>query len=187
MPSPGRLNLVGSVIGIALCALILLGWRQHLPSDTSSVQIDLAPFGSWGAVAVPAILLLVGAVFFLARIAMHELIHAIACPGFGLSDAAVLGVWPSRLIPYADYQGPMPCWRGTIVAIAPFTILSLLPLAMASSGASVPTFCVVVSVVNALVCGGDALIGFMVLSQVPLRAVVQNKQWGMWWRSAGSP
>lgn len=135
--------------------------------------------------AVPAVLLLVGDVFFLALIAMHVLIHASVCPGFGLSAAVVLGVWPSRLMPYADYQGPMPCWRGTVVAFAPFTMLSLAPLAVAFGGASVPTLCVVVSVVNALVCGGDALIGVMVLWQVPLRAVVQNKQWGMWWRSAG--
>jgi hypothetical protein len=185
MPSPRRLMIVGSAVGIAMGALVVFGWRQ-VPAGTPLVLMDLSTFGPWAALATPLILLLSVVISFAGLLVVHELIHVLACPGLGLSSANVMGVWPSRLLPYADYQGPLPCWRAIIVALAPFTILSLVPLAVAFLAGSAPTFWMLVSVVNALGCGGDALLCFVMTSQVPLGAVVQSKRWDMWWRPAAA-
>lgn len=183
VPSPRRLVIIGSAIGLPLCAVVLLGWLQ-LPSSAPIVRMDLAAFGPWGAVIAPLIMLLSAMISFVGLIGVHELIHVLACPGLGMSSASVIGVWPSRMLPYGDYQGALPCWRCIVVAMAPLTILSLVPLAVASILGQVSTFWMAVSIVNALVCGGDKLLCFVVAWQVPLSAVVRNKQWDTWWRPA---
>ena len=183
MPAPGRLVIIGSVVGIPLAVLVAFGWSWWFTMDTPLVQIDVTASDSWGAV-VPLILLLTGMVSFGGLITLHELFHALASPRFGLSSATVIGVWPSRFLPYADYQLPLPCWRFLIVAVTPFVVLSLIPLAVAHVAGLVSGVSMMVSVVNALISGGDAYICYVVLAQVPLDAAVQSKQWDAWWRTA---
>lgn len=180
IPSPGQLKVAGSAMGIVLCALVVLGWTRV---DVTSVggQINLAGLGSWAAVIVPLFVIFAVVLFFVGLTVVHELLHAVAFPRFGWSAATILGVWPRQLMPYADYQGPLPCWRFVLVSLMPFTFLSLLPLAVSLLAGSGSIFWLAVSVVNALVCGGDAVIGFVVIRQVPLGTVVRNKGWDTWW------
>ena len=40
-------------------------------------------------------------------IPVHELLHAVVHPGWGLSSNSVIGLWLSRALFYAHYEGPM--------------------------------------------------------------------------------
>lgn len=183
IPTPGRLLIFGSLAGVPLAAALALGWSKWFSLDTPLVQIDVTAFGPAGAL-VPLGILLLGILSFGGLIALHEVVHVLGGPRFGLSSATVIGVWPSRCLPYADYQGPLPCWRFMLVAAAPFIVLSLTPLVLAHVAGCVSRFSMMLTIANALVSGGDAILCFVVLAQVPLDGVVQSKQWAIWWRPA---
>jgi hypothetical protein len=123
------------------------------------------------------------AVFFAGLIFVHELIHALACPCFGFTSATMLGVWPSKILAYANHTGPISFRRGMVIGMAPFLVLSLAPLLTAFVGGPHGQFLTLVSVMNAMVCGGDVVICLMLICQVPLNATIRNKGWDTWWRS----
>ena len=74
--------------------------------------------------------------------------------------------------------------RGVLVAMAPFLVLSVGPFLAELVGGLQSSFLAFVSIVNAVVCGGDAFILVMFLAQIPLSASVRNKGWYTWWRPA---
>jgi len=184
LPGSWALLAIGSVIGILLCSATALGWS--LVPLTSTAM----PFGiGWLGIRVPAILiplliLFQGVLYFVMLTIVHELIHALAFPGFGLSSGSILGFWSRRILPYADYHGPLPCWRFVVVGVAPLATLSVAPLLISLLVGSASKFWILVSVVNALGSGGDVLIVGLVLSQVPIQAVIRNKAWETWWQPA---
>lgn len=98
-PSPFTLQLAAVPVGMALLALLVLAWLSLTP--LASTPLDL--HGTWAAVA--ALVVLAGGLPTL--VAMHEILHALGHPGCGFSRASVLGIWPSRLLFYAAYLGPM--------------------------------------------------------------------------------
>ena len=61
-------------------------------------------------------------------IPIHELLHAIAHPGAGLSAGTVMGFDRNLARPYCLYTRPYSRERVIIVALAPFVLLTLLPL-----------------------------------------------------------
>ena len=182
---PGTIMLIGSLVGIPLAALIGNAWSR-IPGGLTSTGFDVMTLGRWSAVLLPLLLLLSMAIFFAGLILVHELIHALACPHFGLTSETVLGVWPRKCIAYANHSGPISLKRGIVIGSAPFMILSVAPLLVAAVGGPQWTLLQWVSVVNAMMCGGDAVIGVMIVSQVPFNATLRNKGWNTWWRS-GEP
>ena len=84
---------------------------------------------------------------------------------------------------YGGHSGPVSCRRFVVVAFAPFLVLSVAPLLVAFVGGPHWPFLMLVSVVNALMCGGDAVICMMLIYQVPFNATVRNKGWDTWWRT----
>jgi hypothetical protein len=67
-------------------------------------------------------------ILLLVIIPIHELVHVLCQPGFGLSHNSVIGVWPARLAFYAHYAGPITRGRCLVGMVAPFVVLSLVPL-----------------------------------------------------------
>lgn len=190
-PGYGSLIVFGTVVGALVGAAIGFGWSQ-VPGRSPGLRIDFAAFGvQVGAVGATGFILGVGLVFLALLVGMHELLHALAFPGFGLSRATVLGFWPSRFLPYADHQGPLPCWRYVVGALAPLGLLSITPLAVVLATGSSSTWWMLVSVINALASGGDVVIVAMVLAQVPKGAALRNKGWDTWWQppegASGAP
>lgn len=180
LPSPGQLMVVGSALGIPLGGLMIWGWRS-VSAHPPDLRFQLPGLGWAAAIVAPILLLLIGLLLFGGLIVVHELLHALASPGLGLSSKTILGIWPSRMMPYADYQGAIPCWRCHVVALAPFVLLSLLPWAVSFAIGQASIFWFAVSLLNALVCGGDVLMGLAIAAQVPLDAMVRNKGWQAWW------
>jgi hypothetical protein len=181
-PSSYALIAVGSLIGVPVGIAFAYLWSQ-VQVQPISIQLNLSLFGSWAPVAVLVMLPLLALAFFLLLIAIHELLHALACPKYGLSRETVIGVWPSRLMPYAGHLGEMPCWRYLVMALAPFLVLSVLPLLIAAFVERTPSTLALLSTVNALCCGGDFVLVAVIASQIPLRAAVRNKGWATYWRN----
>jgi hypothetical protein len=65
---------------------------------------------------------------FLGVLIVHELIHLIAHPKFGLSKDSVLGVWPKAGVCYAFYGGELSRNRFILIIALPLFVLTIAPL-----------------------------------------------------------
>jgi Putative zincin peptidase len=170
------MQLLATPVGVATATVVWTAWQRLVL--VPSLLFDTR---TGGAVLAVALILL----SFPLMIVVHELLHAVAQPRFGSSDATLIGVWPSRLLFYAHYSGPLSRDRFLGVFVLPFLVMSVLPLLLAAGGA-LPTVLVFpaawCSTWNAFFCCGDLLGGGLILSQVPRTAIVQNSGWRTYWK-----
>jgi len=124
---------------------------------------------------------LVGGAFLLALLVMvpvHELIHALACFQGIRSRHLIVGFWPSRGLCYALYDSPLPRNRVLGMVVAPFLAFSILPLlCLPWLHGAAWSLVLVFSLLHTGACGGDAIVFFQLLSQVPRQALVHNNGW----------
>lgn len=124
---------------------------------------------------------------FPAIIIVHELLHASAFPKDGAREDVLIGVWSSRMLFYAHYHGEMSRNRFLLVFVAPFVVISLLPLAVASV-VPLPGWLLLAlawcSTWNAIFACGDAFGVALILSQIPGNARVRNLGYRTYWRLA---
>ncbi len=180
-PSPLLMNVLAIptallmfALTIGLLSLAWEGWWIAAIWGDSEIEYTSSPF--------PLIL----AIIFIS-IPVHEFVHALTHPHFGSSSKSILGLWLSRGLFYAHYEGEMPRNRFLVILAMPFLILSMLPVTIiALIGSSVPTtlprYLVFVALVNSVLSSGDALGFALILSQIPRSAVVRNKGWKSYWK-----
>ncbi|MFA5193474.1 MAG: metalloprotease family protein, partial [Verrucomicrobiia bacterium] len=114
------------IIALPLCVVIagLLGGILHY----------VAPRGICGHGSVsfsgPDVLILLGGMVAVVVlfIAVHEMIHALVHPAQGRTDKTIIGIWLSRLLFYAHYEGVLSRTRFLAVFAAPLVVLSLCPI-----------------------------------------------------------
>lgn len=121
---------------------------------------------------------------YVATIAIHELVHAAIHPDRGLSERTVLGLWPSRLVFFAHYEGARSKGNFTLGIIAPFLVLTILPLMAAHQFGWSSWILGAVIVLNASVSSADVLGFFIASFGLPGSSMVQNRGWHSYWRSA---
>lgn len=161
-PTPWAMQILSVPIGIAAMAVLLVLWMVLTPVGSEPPSV---------AECVVALIAVVPA---------HEALHLLVHPRTGDS---IVGFWPSRLLFYTLYQNRLTCRRYLTVLLAPIVGLSLAPLAAcALAGVSSP-FLTVASVANALFASGDLFAVGLLLAQVPTRATLRNKGWGVWWKA----
>jgi len=119
---------------------------------------------------------------FVVMIPIHELIHAFANPSFGMTTRTYVGVWPSKMLFYAHYEGELPRGRFLFVLIAPTLVLTVLPLLLLAAFRLDVPFLAAMAFANALGAAGDLLGIGILLSQIPRGALVRNKGWRSYWR-----
>jgi hypothetical protein len=166
---------VGVVVGIGAALL----WAATAPSATL-LSVTVRP----GQSAVLAALLVwgkvLGAVALL--VVVHELLHAASYPGRLFGPRTIIGVWPTKGLFYAHYDGPLSRNRFLLVLLMPFLILTagfwLVELVARTGWGLAPGW----SVLNAVFSGGDLLAAAMVAWQIPPQAEVRNQGWQTWWR-----
>jgi hypothetical protein len=168
---PTALLMLGLTIG-----LLLLAWEGGPPTilRDSAAESTTSP-----------LLLILGII--LLSIPVHEVVHAVTHPHFGLSSNSILGLWLSRGLFYAHYEGEMSRNRFLAILAMPLLVLSLLPVAIiAFIGSSAPTmvpgYLVIVALVNSALSSGDAVGFALILGQIPSSAVVRNKGWDSFWK-----
>jgi hypothetical protein len=154
-------------IGGAVCAVVALFWLHATPV-TKNPDINLA------AILISLVLLL----------PIHELLHAVVHPKFGTSRHTFIGVWPSRLVCYAFYDGVLSRNRLIATLGMPLLVITFLPLAAGMVFGHASVTVAYISSLNALAAGGDIYGICLLLWQVPRRANVFNEGWRTYW-SAG--
>jgi len=120
----------------------------------------------------------------------HELVHALCCPGWGLSADTVVGIWLPKGFLYVYYDGPMSRNRFLFVLIAPYLFLSILPLALIAIfkfAGWTPELILGLtwtSLLGSLLAGGDFVsIGSLISSKVPGTALVRNNGQKSYWKA----
>ena len=173
----GRLAVVGSLLG--------------LPFFIAAVIVLRSMNGQLGGL-VKTQPLVGGACLlaFLAMMPVHELIHGLA-HGQGIrSPHLIIGAWPSRGLCYAIYDSPLPRNRVLGMVVAPFLVLSILPLVcMPWLQGAAWGLVLIFSLLHAAMCGGDFIVFWRLVSQVPRNALVHNNGWQTFWSAqpASSP
>jgi hypothetical protein len=152
--------LVASALGFA--------WSRVGLRETSGT-IDLV--GMFVALVAVALLLL-----------GHELLHAVALPGFGLSSATTLGFWLKWMTPYISHEGELPRGRNVLVALMPFLVLSIAPLLVCILFPPPPLWVVALSVLNGIGASADLVAAALIATQVPSSGFVRSRGYETWWR-----
>jgi hypothetical protein len=172
-PTFGVLMLLAIPVSLTVTAAVLSAWtalaRIHGVEDA-------------GQFVITPTTLLVGVLALAALATVHELAHAAALPGFGLSSATVVGFWPGKLTPYVSYEGELARNRYVLTGLTPFLLLSVLPLLIGLAFAWMPLWLVMLSSLNAFVSSGDLIGVGLLLWQAPREAVVRSKGLQTWWR-----
>jgi hypothetical protein len=121
----------------------------------------------------------------------HEMIHALCCPQWGLSANTVFGIWLHKGFFYIHHEEPMSRNHFLLVLVAPYIVLSLLPLAAIGLFRVIgwtPELLITLawlSLLGSLFASGDFISVGLLLSQVPNAAIVRNKGQRSYWKPAG--
>lgn len=113
---------------------------------------------------------------------IHELLHLLCLPGFGLNDKAIVGFWPKMFSPYVYYDGVLSRNRYILICACPFVVLSIVPLLASFIKPDIPVIIVAVSYLNCLLCGMDMASIFLLLRQAPPDAEVKSNWTDGYWR-----
>jgi len=164
-PDSGLLQILALVTGATLCVAVLVGWILLAPFKP--VRIDYATF------AVAALVVVV----------LHEFAHAVAFTMKRGSDLRVgFALRKGRLS--MRYEGAVGRNHYVLVLTAPLLAVSLLPVAVASLAAIGSGDVVLISMLNALTCGGDVIAAMLVLVQVPAGALIRRQGDTVLWKPA---
>lgn len=182
-PGPLAIQLLALPVafGILLfCSalLYLVFPRELLMTRPTTISIPL-----WPLLAIVVLL-----------VPVHECLHVLAHPHWGASSNSVIGLWVSRGVLYAHYEGPMSRNRFLLVGAAPFLVLSLLPIGMiallrymswAPAVMSALAWLSTLSILGGIAASGDLLALGLVAFQIPRTAIVRNKGWKTYWKKPG--
>jgi hypothetical protein len=152
------------VAGAVLCMATFVLWIMAVPFRP--VHVDYA------TLTLAAALVL----FF------HELAHAMAFTCGRARGLRVECAW-QKYRPHLRYHGAVSRSRYIAVLVAPLVAVSLAPILVSAMLPVHSGDLMLISLLNALVSGGDAIAAGLVLLQVPANAVVQRRGECVIWRS----
>jgi len=176
-------------------ALEAKGWQEAPALDPRMVQ-------SYGLIAAFGGMLLVGillrgtfrptttwaaVLILVTTVPLHELVHALSTPAWGLSERTVIGVQRGTglLLPYMYYDGEQPLRRMLLTGLAPVLVLTLIPLVFLSimpvSGPMRANLGFL-AFLNIAVSGGDLVTFLWISTHLPAKVTVRRNGWGLLWK-----
>jgi hypothetical protein len=170
------LPLAAVTVGCLSVAIAAAGKASH-PIVIRTANVSLARVAG-------VLLLAIGG--FVALLVVHEGIHLLAHPGNGRSRDSIVGVWPSRAVFYAHYDGEISRNRFILMVALPFLALSVAPVALFWAVGTVYLWLVFVVLLNGIASCFDLLVIAICLAQVPARAVLRNRGWDTYWKPVSS-
>jgi hypothetical protein len=183
-PDPFILNILAFPLGIVLFVVTIYAisfvWDGGFQAIFEGILEQSGPD--------PFLIFLV---LLVISIPVHELIHLLIHPQFGRSNKSIFGLWLSRGLFYAHYEGAVSRNRFLSILAAPYLVLCWVPvIILALLSNSIPIvyveILVLIALVNSIFPAGD-IIGFIVLvSQIPSSACVKNKGYKSYWKSVGA-
>lgn len=144
-----------------------------------SVWFDLLPSGGWCFDLVNVLMV------YALLVPLHELLHALAHPDWGLSRRTVLGFWPGQFLAYVHYEGVLTRRRLLVLLLLPLLVITIAPLLAGIVFGCVDGWVVLLSVLNAFGSCVDVLSAALVVAQVPPGAEVRSWGWRTYWRLSG--
>lgn len=173
-PGPLMLQVCAAPIAIALLMVFLRAWQHVGIEGAFATKPDDSPIvGVLMLLSLPAI------------VVVHELLHAFTYPQDGASDDIVIGVWPSRMLFYAHYQGELSRNRFLLVFLMPILVLSVAPLILAAVFPFPPLLNAALawcSTLNAAFACGDVFGAGLIAVQVPACATLRNRGYRTYWK-----
>ena len=106
----------------------------------------------------------------------------------GATPRTLIAVWPEKLLFYAHDLDALSRRRYLIVFLGPLVALTMIPIVFMAilnfSPAMMPLQRVLagVALFNAASASGDILGFFLVLLQIPPKAIVRNQGWKSYWK-----
>ena len=181
-PSPGIMQFIAAPLGMIVTALLAVLLHHIAPHG-------LCGSGSATFQGRDADLLFIGMLTALVLfIPVHEMIHALVHTARGCTDQTLLGIWPSRLLFYAHYDGVLTRNRFLAILAAPMLVLSLGPIPLIvlmdawGRWKAAEIILTALSLINLLSSAGDLLGILLVAWQIPTDALVRNRGWRTYWK-----
>jgi hypothetical protein len=165
--------LVG--LGLPIIPILLLSFEAWLFPHVNTNQSETIPM--W--IIFPVLLV---------SILVHEFLHLLWHPGWGLSSRSLVLVWPLKLQFGVYYEGFMSRTRWLVMRLSPLVGLTLLPTLVLlivycfEMSFFWQQFIVLVILVNSLGAGSDLVASVIVARQVPLGGEVGNWNGRACWR-----
>jgi hypothetical protein len=172
-PRFGLMLVAALPVSIVLVSGVLLAW---------GAVAQVRGIGGEATIVVYPVTALLSLLAVGALILAHELIHAAALPSGGLTAATTLGFWPKAATPYVCHEGELSRNRQIAVGVAPFLVLSVVPIIVGLCFSVAPFWLVALSAVNAFGASGDLIGAGLIAFQVPASGIVRNKGIDTWWR-----
>ena len=164
----GSIGLVINLVaGTMLCMATLVLWLVLVPFKP--VRIDYAT-------------LLVATAFVLF---FHEFAHAMAFSCGRARGLRIECAW-QRYRPNLRYHGAVSRTHYLVVLAAPIVIVSLVPIVLSFALSLRSGYLVLISLLNALVSGGDAIAAALVLLQVPEHSYIERRGESVIWKPAAA-
>ena len=171
-----------------------IAWRQVYEIDANVGQVlsivagavlCIAAFGLWllavpfkpVRIDYPTLLIATVMVLF-----FHELAHAIMFTWGRARGLRVECAW-QKYRPHLRYHGAVSRSRYIAVLLAPLVAVSVVPILVSAALSLHSGDLVLISLLNALVSGSDAIAAAFVLLQVPANAIVQRRGDCVIWRA----
>jgi hypothetical protein len=119
---------------------------------------------------------------------VHELVHALFTPNWGLSSKTIFGVQNGKglFMPYVYYDDEQPLWHFLLTGLAPTIVLTVLPIMVilitplshiTRAGLGF------LSLYNAGIAGGDWVLLVWFSTRLDLRSYVRQKEWKLYWKA----
>ncbi len=124
-------------------------------------------------------------------IPLHEGIHLLGQPGWGLSERSIVVLWPAKLRFGVYYEGHMSRGRWLTMRLAPLILLSIGPLLLLALLQFFPQVVdleiglSILMIANTLGSGADLLAALVVLRQVPRKGQLLFQAGRGYWRPSG--
>lgn len=163
-PSHIRLQVNGILVGLLITAMMALVLLTRDPKYVTNI--------SW-----PIVIL-----FIFVVMPIHECLHALSFKGGIISKRVVFGFYPKAIAFYAHYGGIIPWYRYIFIALSPFLMLTLIPLAFIMLLNLDYKYIVEIMFANGLASAGDVLMAFAVIKQVPKRSILINSGIKTYWK-----
>lgn len=136
---------------------------------------------AWGTVSFP-VMIFQNLAVLVSVVVVHELIHALVHPGFGLSEQTAIRFWPSKMFVCTYYLGEITRNRSIAVQIMPFAVLSVVPLVIAVIMQTAPLWLAYASIVNAFIASGDMVAIVMTMRELPGNSIIRTTGWNGYYR-----
>lgn len=166
-PDANTQQALALVAGATLCIATFVAWLVLAPFKPMHI--------GYATLAIAAII-----VMFL-----HELSHAMAFTMKRSDDLRVACAWRKWRLS-VRYEGAVTRNHYVLVLVAPLVALSAVPVVVSWVASAHSGDIALVSIINALVSGGDFIAGMLVLAQVPAGALMRRQGDVVLWKARSS-